>query len=264
MMEFDLHSHSTYSDGSLLKMMASRADKLGLEKLGIADHCNVSERDQIRVQNMELGFNLDQTYRRRKRALKSVNEDFNVQLLDAVEMDYHPQDEKEITSFLEEAKFQYSIGSVHRIEGLNIQVEPYFKSFSKSKRESIVEKYFETQRKLVESEIFDIVSHIDLVERNKYLRNLAAREDYIKLIEAIKGSRTIPEINAGRISTGLNEFHPTPQFLQILKQENVSVTLGTDSHSSKELEERLPKIRSKIEEENLQVKAPEIKEFKPR
>lgn len=263
-MNFDFHTHSTYSDGHLLKSMASRADKLGLKKLGIADHCNVSERDEVRLQNIELGFNLDQTYKRRKEALKSLNKDFEVELLDAVEMDYHPKDEEEITHFLEKAKFQYAIGSVHRIENVNVQVEPYFKSFSKSKRRSIVEKYFERQRKLVESEIFDIVSHIDLIERNKHLRGLAAEQDYMKVIEALKNSKTIPEVNAGRINRGLKEFHPTPEFLELFREENISFTIGTDSHSPRELEERTPQLRDKIKEEGLQVTTPKIRDFKPR
>ena len=245
-------------------MMALRADKLGLEKLGIADHCNVSGRSEIKLQSRELGFNLDQTYKRRKQALESLNKNYEVELLDAVEMDYHPDDEEEINHFLEKAKFQYSIGSVHRIENVNVQVEPYFKSFSKSKRRSIVEKYFKRQRKLVESEIFDIVSHIDLVERNKHLRGLATEEDYMKVIEALKNSKTIPEVNAGRINRGLEEFHPTPKFLELFREEDIPVTLGTDSHSPRELEERTPQLRDKIKEEGLRVTTPEIREFKSR
>ena len=263
-MDFDLHTHSTYSDGGLMKMMALRADKLGLEKMGIADHCNVSGRSEIKLQSMELGFNLDQTYKRRKQALESLKKEFNVELLDAVEMDYHPDDEEEINLFLEKAKFQYSIGSVHRIENVNVQVEPYFKSFSKYRRRSIVEKYFERQRKLVESEMFDIVSHIDLVERNKHLRGLATEDDYMKVIDALKNSKTIPEVNAGRINRGLKEFHPTPELLELFREEDIPVTLGTDSHSPEELKMRTPQLRDKIKEEGLRVTTPEIREFKSR
>ena len=263
-MDFDLHTHSTYSDGHLLKTMARKADKLGLKKLGVADHCNVSERTEMKLQKKELGFNLDQTYKRRKQALESVNKDYNVEILDAVEMDYHPDDEEEIIEFMRTANFQYSIGSVHHIENVNIQVESYFESFSKSKKREVVEKYFEMQRKLIESEMFEIVSHIDLIERNKNLRNMATREDHMKVIEALKRSDTVPEINAGRVNRGLEEFHPTPDFLKLFKKEDIPVTLGTDSHGPRDLEERTPQMREKIEKEGLQVVTPEIREFKPK
>jgi len=262
-MDYDFHTHSTYSDGHLLKIMALRADKIGLEKLGVTDHCNVSERTEMKLQKKELGFNLDKTYKLRKEALKSINKEFDVEILDGVEMDFHPDDREEIISFLQKAEFQYSIGSVHRIENVNIQVEPYFTSFSKSRRRSIVEKYFEKQRQLIESEIFDIVSHIDLVERNKHLRGLSTREDHMKVIEALKNSKTIPEINAGRINRGLKEFHPTQQFLELFKNEEIPVTIGTDSHSPEEIEERNPQLREKIEKEGLELTTPEIREFKP-
>ena len=263
-MDFDFHTHSTYSDGHLLKTMARRADKLGLEKLGVTDHCNVSERTEMKLQKKELGFNLDQTYKLRKEALKSINKEFDVEILDAVEMDYNPDDEDEIIEFMKMAEFQYSIGSVHHIENVNIQVESYFESFSKSKKRGVVEKYFEMQRKLIESEMFEIVSHIDLIERNKHLRGMATTEDYMKVVEALKKSSTIPEVNAGRVNRGLKEFHPTHSFMDLFKKHDIPITVGTDSHGPRDLEERTPKIREKIEKEGLELTTPEIREFKPR
>ena len=260
-MNYDFHTHSTYSDGHVLKSMAGAADRLGLEKLGVTDHCNVSDRSEVQALNIELGFNLDQTYRRRKKALKLLNKEFDVELLDAVEMDFHPDDMDRITEFLDKAGFQYSIGSVHRIDNLNLQVESLFTSMGRSRRRSIVERYFERQRKLIESEVFDIVSHIDLVERNRHLRGLARRKDYIKLLEALKESGTVPEINAGRINRGLKEFHPTDELLNLIKSEGLPVTLGTDSHRPSHIENRMPRIRDKVKEKGLELTSPEVREF---
>jgi histidinol-phosphatase (PHP family) len=54
----------------------------------------------------------------------------------------------------------------------------------------------------------------------------------------------VPEINAGRVLSEYGEFHPTPEFLEILLEHDVEFTLGTDSHEPDEIAARKERIET--------------------
>jgi len=251
-MERDYHVHSTYSDGRFLFQMVRAATEAGLDGVGIADHCNVSDREEIQEQKHLLGFNLDETYERRREAIERLREESAIAIYDGVEMDYHPREEAKIRSFLDEASFQYAIGSVHYLEGVNVHVEQYFDRKSDRDCERMVTQYFDHLVALVESELFDIAAHVDLVERNPALRGYATEDHYRRVAEAFTNSRTIPELNAGRALAEYGEFHPSPAFLDVLAEYEIPVTVGTDSHKPGEVGERVTHLERYLDRRNLQ------------
>ncbi|MFB6115797.1 MAG: PHP domain-containing protein, partial [Candidatus Nanohalobium sp.] len=174
-MDFDLHTHTTYSDGSFMHMMASAAQQAGLKEIGFADHANVSKRKAMVQTKYNNGFNLDQTYERRIKAIKALRQKKDIKIYNAVEMDYDPRDEKQIKKFLSEKNFDYTLGSVHNLENTNVHIRDYFKNKTKKSREKLVQQYFEKLEKLIRSELFDIASHIDVFERNPQFQGFATR-----------------------------------------------------------------------------------------
>ncbi|WP_247006451.1 PHP domain-containing protein [Halorientalis litorea] len=250
-MEYDYHVHSTYSDGRFLFQMVRAAAEAGLSGVGITDHCSVADDADLREQKHLLGFNLDQTYERRREAIERLREDVSIDIYDGVEMDYHPDDEDAIASFLDEAGFQYAIGSVHHLDGVNIHVEPYFRQQSASEREATVARYFDRLVSLVESELFDVAAHVDLIERNPALRGHATETQYRRVAEAFTRSRTVPELNAGRVLDEYGEFHPSPDFRDVLAEYGVSFTVGTDSHKPGEIGERVAHVEQYLDRRDL-------------
>jgi len=244
--QHDYHVHSTYSDGRFLYRMVRAAAEAELAGVGIADHCNVSERDRMRSVTKHLGFNLDVTYERRREAIGDLRERFDIAIHDAVELDYDMRDEDAIRAFLAEADFDYAIGSVHFLDDVNVHVEPYFADESETDRDAYVDQYFDNLVALAESELFDIAAHVDLVERNPALRGYATEEQYHRAAEAFANSHTVPEINAGRVLSEYGEFHPTPEFLEILLEHDVEFTLGTDSHEPDEIAARKERIETLV------------------
>jgi histidinol-phosphatase (PHP family) len=248
----DYHVHSTYSDGRFLFQMVRAAVEAGLAGVGIADHCNVSEREEIREQKYVLGFNLDETYERRREAIDRLREEFAIDIYDGVEMDYHPAEEARIREFLREAGFQYTIGSVHYIEGVNLHVEPYFAEKREPERKGVVEEYVDRVVALIESELFDVAAHVDLVERNAELRHYATTDHYHRVAEAFTNSRTVPELNAGRALADYGEFHPSPEFLDVLADYEVPIVVGTDSHRPEEVGDRVAHTERYLKQRGLE------------
>ena len=250
-MDYDYHTHSTYSDGRFLSSMVQAADKAGLAGIGFADHCNVSNREGMQAAKRDLGFNLDLTYERRRKAIETLRERVDIAIYDAVEMDYDSRDEDAIATFLDEAAFDYSIGSIHGLDGVNIHVESYFAEKSADERHTLVDRYFEKLVSLVDAELFDIAAHPDLIERNPALRGIADEEHYRKAAAAFERSQTVPEINAGRVLSEYGEFHPAPDFFDILTETNVAMTVGTDSHRPTEIDDRTDRIDALLDDHEI-------------
>lgn len=249
MPQFDYHTHSNYSDGELLYRMVDAADRVGLDGIGIADHCHVSSDDGMTTRRDAFGFNLDLTYERRRNGIEHIREGFpEIRVYDAVEMDYFPEEEPRIESFLDEAGFDYVIGSVHQVDGRNIQSPGEFRDDSEADRAGVVDAYYETLVSLVESELFDIAAHPDLVERTPALRGFATQDHYDRVAEAFQSSRTVPEVNAGRALREYGEFHPGPGFLDTLLDHGVEFVVGSDSHKPAEIGERGRAIDQRFDE----------------
>ncbi|WP_435064874.1 PHP domain-containing protein [Halobaculum sp. EA56] len=232
--------------------MANAAAEAGLSGVGIADHCVVSDDPEEGRYRREMGFNLDLTYERRREAIESIRERVDVRLFDAVELDYEPDDEAAIASFLDEADFDYAVGSVHDLEGVNVHVRDYFAGKSESERRALVDRYFEKLVALADSELFAVAAHPDLVERTPALRGLATEDHYERAAAAFADSRTHPELNAGRVLDGYGEFHPSPGFLDALADRDVAVSVGTDSHRPDAISPRVERIEAKLAERGLE------------
>lgn len=251
-MRHDYHVHSTYSDGSFIEFMATAAAEAGLSGIGIADHCIVSDEPSEDRYRREMGFNLDLTYERRRDAIERLRDRVDVRLFDAVELDYEPHDEAAIEAFLEEAAFDYAIGSVHDLEGVNVHVRDYFAEKSEAERRALVDGYFEKLVALADSELFAVAAHPDLVERNPALRGLATREHYDRAAAAFADSRTVPELNAGRVLDEYGTLHPAPEFLDALAERGVAVSVGTDSHQPETIAPRVERLEAELTERGLE------------
>jgi histidinol-phosphatase (PHP family) len=238
----DYHTHSTYSDGRFLLSMCEAAEAAGLEAIGFADHCNVSPREDLQRAKKVLGFNLDVTYERRRDAIETIRDRFDLESYDAVEMDFDSRDAEEIRAFLEAAAFDYAVGSVHHLEGMNVHVQPYFERKSEAEREALVDEFYEEVVSLVESELFEVAAHVDLAERNPALRGYATQDHYQAVAAAVADSRTVLEVNAGRALGEYGEFHPGPDFVEVLAEYDVEFVLGSDGHTPEEVHERKPEL----------------------
>ena len=255
-MDVDYHAHSSYSDGRHLPLMIEAAVEAGLDGIGFADHANVSSRSEARRAKLAYAFNLDQTFERRREAIELFREEYDIRIFDAVEVDYHPADEAEIRGFLDDADFQYVIGSVHEVEGVNVHFPGPFKDLSGEKKRAVVDQYFDRVEALVRSELFEVAAHPDIIERNDALRGLSTEQDYRQIAEALADSRTIAEINAGRVDEEYGRFHPGPAFLDVLLDYDLDLTLGTDSHQPESIEDRVSAIRDLIETRGIEPISP--------
>jgi histidinol-phosphatase (PHP family) len=240
----DYHVHTNYSDGFFLPHMLEAAEAAGLDAVGFADHCNVARRPAGHHARTRYGFNLDRTYDRRRDAIESIRDTTDLTVYDAVEMDYDPRDEPGIEAFLAEADFDYTIGSVHAVPNpsgagdLNVQHVDGFAALDDDALDTVVDTYYDHLVALADSDLFDIAAHPDLLARNPHLRDRATHDHYRRAAAALADSQAVPEVNAGRVLRDDGHVHPRSDFQAVLRDHDVSLTVGTDSHRPGELADR--------------------------
>jgi histidinol-phosphatase (PHP family) len=252
----DYHVHSNYSDGAFLFRMTAAAEEAGLDGVGIADHCMLPVSERQRRSRNTVGFTLDATHERRREAIEYLDDGRDIDVYDAVEMDYDPRGEEEIADFLAEAGFDYAIGSVHSVDDTFVQWNGEFADMDEGELEAFVDDYYDALVDLVESELFAIAAHPDLIERTELLRGRSTVDHYRRVADAIADSRTVPELNAGRALQDIGVVHPAEEFLEALLDRDVGVTVGTDAHAPEELGPRAEFLRERVTELGLEPVSP--------
>lgn len=231
MLDYDLHTHSTYSDGSDLRAMVEAAADAGLAGIGVTDHCTLID-DGF---GMADRFDFERTYERRRAEIESLRAAYDIEIYDGVELCYTPSIEDRIDAFLERAGFDYAIGSVHF-------ADDYFYSTgagtgeTRAEKRAAIDRYFERQIALVESGLFDVIAHLDLPNRLPELRDLATPEHYRRLADTLRESPTVPEINAGRTDRDYGTVHPDPDYLEIF--DDMAFVPASDAHRPHEVAAR--------------------------
>jgi histidinol-phosphatase (PHP family) len=251
-MTADLHAHTSYSDGSGIPLMVSAAEAAGLDALGFTDHCSLSE--TWRAERLLWNRNFDRTYERRREALTIAAERTNLTLYDSVEMDYEPDQAAAIGRFLDEADFDYTVGSVHYVADKQVFPFESFAEASDAERRAFVDDYYDTVVSLVESELFDVLAHPDLVENHPELHGLTTADHRERVAAACADSRTVPEINAGRAGDRgeFDLFHPTEPLLKTFRDHGVRFVLGTDSHDPEDFADRVPRLERYVDETGIE------------
>lgn len=239
----DHHTHSTYSDGWDLAEMVYAAAAFGLQSIGVTDHCPIGTDEFGRRDR----YSLAQTYPERRRDIERITSSTDITVHDAAEVNYIPGREQEIAAFLEEANFSYTIGSVHVTEQFDI-AQPDLQQASKRTRREAVAAFVDWQVALIESELFDIVGHLDLVQRSPALRGLMTESQYNRIADALVDSRSVPEINAGRLDRSYGTIHPHPEYLPIFASRDISFVLGSDAHAPDQLSGRLSLLKDILDD----------------
>lgn len=235
----DVHAHTTFSDGSELSSMIAAAEEAGINGLGLTDHCIVTE-DAF---GRRAQYNLVETYERRREVIDAARERTDLRLYDSAEVSYVDGETEAIGEFLGTADFEYTIGSVHFAGEYDYTSDAPYVGTDDETRRAAVERYYDAVVGLVESELFDVLGHLDLPERLKTLRGYSQPTDYKRVAEALAGSRTVPEINAGRIHQSLDRPHPNPSAFEYFADRDIAFVRGTESHRPAELSERVPALQ---------------------
>lgn len=241
------HTHTNFCDGndSAEKMILSAIEK-HFDILGFSSHSMFPHGSTWHISPKE-----HQQYFNQVRKL-SKNYEEEIKVLCGLEADY-------IQSFSFDFKNQfldfapdYIIGSVHYIvneEGFftiddtaqNVE-KGIIKLFNGNGKKAVCE-YFSLQREMLKKGGFEILGHADIVrKRNGVLHFFNEKDSWYKnelkaTTKEIAKAGVIVEINTGGIARKcIDDVYPSAEFLALLHQKGVPITISSDSHSSETLD----------------------------
>ena len=231
-MKSDFHMHTNFStdSDSTPEQMIEGAIQKGLQTICFTDHQDVDFPKSIMPEGFQVDFeNYFETLR--KLQIKYQNQ---IEILIGVELGLQPHLGKVYKELAENYPFDFIIGSVHILDGM----DPYFKEYFEGKTdEEGYRRAFEiTLENIKNISDYDVLGHLDYVvrygknqDRDYSCSKYAGYIDEIlrHLIENGKGL----EINTAGFKYGLSFAHPHTDVLKRYRELGGEIiTIGSDGH----------------------------------
>lgn len=227
----DYHIHTYLSrdaPGATVAGYISEAEKKGVKEIAFTNHLILAGRDRstgIRLD--EIPGHLEEIW--------LAQEDTEVLLRTGFEVDYFPDKERVISEVLDEYPLDYVVGSVHQVNGQSVYTGSGHRNrfFEDQCRVDAIGDYYRVTQMMVESGLFDCISHPDYF-RKSYTGNIGWA-DYggvvIDVIDTLRSYGVGFEINSSGYRHGVGDNFPCSEFIEAALGSGVStVTLGSDSH----------------------------------
>lgn len=204
----------------------SEAKKHGLAQIGISEH-SFRFVEAWDILNLDWAKPYcDSSVEQYVRLIENARDNgFDVKM--GVEVDYVPGREREIAKFLDDHPWDYVIGSVHwdgefPFDQFDVEWNPPVYE--------IYERYFELVVQAVQSGLFDVIGHLDVVKVTGHTPERSVDESVLKAVNAISRAGICVEVNTAGWRKPVGEQYPSRGLLEMLRAENVPITLSSDAH----------------------------------
>jgi len=219
----DYHMHSSFSDGrSIPEEYISPALLAGLCEIGFSEHLTLFKDPQDWNMNP---INIS-PYINHMEALRKKTKNIKIKI--GLEVDYFAGKEEATRVFLQALPLDYIIGSVHYLGDKTVDLGPEF--YEGKSIDRLFEAYFDSVIAAVESGLFDIIGHCDLIRIYGYTPKSDMGPLYRKLAKAMKHNDVTFEVNTNGRNRPLADFYPDRRFLYVFREENVNVCVNSDAH----------------------------------
>jgi histidinol-phosphatase (PHP family) len=219
----DYHIHSTFSDGKAEPSnYIEDAIRAGMKEIGFSEHINLI----VAEQEWCMDPSKTPEYISSVKKLQKSTKDIQVRI--GLEVDYFPGKEKEIYDFISPLNLDYVIGSVHYIGDTTVDSSPDF--FTGKDIDEVYRSYFELLYQAVESGLFDILGHCDLLRIYGHKPSYNPEYLYKELARRLSRHDVAFEINTNGRNRPVADFYPDRRFLCLFRKENVAVCVNSDSH----------------------------------
>jgi histidinol-phosphatase (PHP family) len=248
MINYNLHQHSLFSDGKAEpEAYVQQALALGFEVMGFTEHSPLPFENSFSLKGENLQRYVDETER-----LKQKYHD-QIKLYRALEMDFIPGISEDFDYWRKQLELDYLIGSVHLVKPEN-RDELWFidgpkreiydaglqKYFGSDIRKA-VKTYYHQLNRMMESQHFEIVGHVDKIKMHNQNRYFTEDESWYRqlvneTLDLIRQKDLVVEVNTrGMYKKRADRLFPDDETLKTLKDLDIPVLISSDAHQPSEL-----------------------------
>jgi len=229
----DYHMHPmVVQDASRFDQFAARALELGIEEVCITDHMPLS----LSCAKDRIPKGMVKDYCRKGREIiKKYDGILSVKL--GIEIDYHPSFLDEINTVLNEGEFDFVLGSSHMHLFLKDQLD------GRMSRDAFARMALENTLSAVQSDLFDIITHMDMFrwaftrdDRYAFSDSEYHIEEHMDLIEKILDEMVkrnmCLEINPhfAEKKMAMENMYPQLPIVEMALEKNIKFGFGSDAH----------------------------------
>lgn len=208
--------------------MVQAAQQKGLRVLGLSEHIFQMQETRSTQQHLKLEGPL-LTFKSYIEVVRTAASQLNFEARLGMEVDFIPAKNELIQAFIQENDWDFLIGSVHEIDG--IQFERNYK-WSREEGEALWLRYFELLRETVASGHFSLVSHpVRMRVNNPYLPPIFDEELELLAADATRYDAAL-EIN----EYDMLHYHSLVRRLaKACILHHTPISIGSDAHIPKEI-----------------------------
>ena len=249
MQNFNLHTHSIYSDGkSQPREIVEEAVRQGLTTLGFSEHSPLPFDNDFSVKEADMPCYVAE--------IAQLKAEFKgkIDIYCGLEADYLTGVSEPFAVTKEKYHLDYLIGGVHLvgqsanpdeiwfIDGPKWEVydEGLQKFFDGDIRRA-VRRFFEQSNEMIENEPFDIIAHFDKIKmhnRDRYFHEDEPwyRKLVLETLDLIREKGLVMEINTrGIYKKRYNGFYPSPWLMEEACKMHIPAIISADAHHFSEI-----------------------------
>ena len=168
-------------------------------------------------------------------AFQEAREKSDVELRLGIEIDFVPGKEERMDHDSSALPYDYVIGSVHRVEGEEVDRATDQSVYERWDTYDLYEAYYANVREAALSGRFEVLGHPDLI---KIFRRFPDRDITGMLeetAEAVAASGIVVDVNAAGLRKPVGEIYPSRQLLEMFHRRGVPIILSSDAHAPGEV-----------------------------
>ncbi|MBI2933301.1 MAG: histidinol-phosphatase HisJ family protein [Planctomycetes bacterium] len=147
-----------------------------------------------------------------------------------LEADFHPGMEDFVYNIINEYDFDYVIGSVHYIGDWGFDNPANIRRYRHADLYDVYRQYFHLVVQAVESGLFDVLGHPDLIKKFGFRPQQSYEDLILRTLQAVKKAKMALDVNTSGLRRACREIYPSRRFLELARELDVPVTLGSDAH----------------------------------
>jgi histidinol-phosphatase (PHP family) len=226
LVDYHVHAiaHGEYAyNQEWLNEFLDGAHHQGIKEIGFSEHDEF--KDQVDFKLLEK---------------MKINRLHNIDIKLGLEVDYIPGREEKIRDIIQQNEYDYIIGSVHYINGWGFDHPDFKDRFDEFDIDYLYSQYTSILMKMVQSNCFDVVGHIDLIKIWGHRPSKRTSLYYFEpVLKAIKKNGLAVEINSAGLRKMVEEIYPASNLVNMMFAYNIPIVFGSDAHNPGQLGEGL-------------------------
>lgn len=154
-----------------------------------------------------------------------------ISILVGIEADYIEGYERYLEEFFSRYPFDLVIMAIHFIKGWPRNSWVFSYSYNDETLPKKYHQYFDAMSKGINTGLFDVVGHLDLIKR-PHLQVLESNADDIeKVLDCVHKQDMSVEINTSGLRKSIGETYPGFDIIEKISARGIPMIIGSDSHT---------------------------------